>query len=323
MKLISISIPCYRSAKTLPFVVKEIQDVFSKQDDYEYEIVLVNDGSPDDTFEVIQELCQQDDRITGVNLSQNFGQSSAKMAAMPYIHGDVMVTMDDDGQHPAEGIFSLVDKIYEGYDLVYAYFPHKKHSLFKRIASWMNSTMLNLMGSKSSDIHTSSFVAYSSFAIKMIRESKSPVNALSSYVRKLTKRVTNVELPHRERVEGKSNYTLKKMFGLWRNGITSFSTQALSFAIYLGSIVAAAGFIYAGYVFIRRILDPGLVMGYASIMIAILVLSGILMILLGILGEYLGKIFLILVRLPNYMVRDEIPNKYCEEQHDDNLSKGP
>lgn len=310
--LISIAIPCYRSAKTLPNVIEEIQEVFAKQDKYEYEVILVNDGSSDNTFEVIQAICASNDRITGVNLSQNFGQSSAKMAAIPYVHGDIMITMDDDGQHPAEGIFDLAEKIQEGYDMVYAYFPHKKHSLFKRVTSWLNSFLLSLTGAKESNLHISSFVAYSEFAIDMIKKSQSPVNALSSYVRRLTKRVANVEMLHRERMEGKSNYTIKRLFRLWRNSITSFSTQALSLAIYLGMFTAAAGFIYAVVIFIRKLLNPGMVLGYASVMIALLVLSGIIMVLLGILGEYLGKIFLIMVRLPNYLVRDEIPNRYCE-----------
>ena len=174
--LISIAIPCYRSEKTIRMVVEEIQTAFSMRAEYEYEIILVNDGSPDNTFKVIEQLCREDNRITGVNLSQNFGQSSAKMAAVPYVHGDVMITMDDDGQHPAEGIFDLAEKIQEGYDMVYAYFPHKKHSLFKRVTSWMNSFLLSLMKVKDKDVHVSSFVAYSAFAIKMIKNSRSPVN---------------------------------------------------------------------------------------------------------------------------------------------------
>lgn len=308
--LISIAIPCYHSAKTLPFVVKEIQTVFLKRKEYEYEIILVNDGSPDDTFEVIEDLCAKDECITGINLSQNFGQSNAKMAAIPYVHGEVLITMDDDGQHPAEGIFDLVDKIIEGYDMVYAYFPDKKHSLFKRVTSGLNSFLLVLTKAKDSNLHISSYIAYSRFAIETMQKSQSPVNALGSYVRRLTKKVTDVPMQHRSRIEGKSNYTIKKMFRLWKNGITSFSTKALGLSIYLGCFCAITGFLYAVVIFVRKLLNPGMVLGYASTMIALLVLSGIIMILLGILGEYLGKIFLIMVRLPNYLVRDEIFNKY-------------
>lgn len=315
--LVSIAIPCYRSATTISRVVAEIRTEFEKKTDYEYEIILVDDGSPDNTFEVIEQLCRQDDRITGINLSRNFGQSSAKMAAVRYVHGDLLVTMDDDGQHPAEGIFALVDKIMEGYDMAYAYFPRKKHSLFKRVTSWMNSKILTFMKMKSPEIHISSFVAYSKFAVRMIQNSQSPVNALSSYVRRLSKKVTDVEMIHRERMAGKSNYTLKKLFRLWKNGITSFSTQALSLSVYLGSFCAVAGFLYAAVIFVRKMMHPKMMIGYASIMIVMLVLSGIIMLLLGILGEYLGKIFLILVHLPNYYVRDEVLNKYCMLEEDE------
>ena len=131
-------IPCYNSAKTLPIVVEEIDNEFKCKKDFEYEIILVNDGSPDSTYEVINDICKKNNRIMAINLSQNFGQSGAKMAAVSFIHGDILITMDDDGQHPAKGIFVLIDKILEGYDMVYALFSHKKHSLFKRVTSNLN-----------------------------------------------------------------------------------------------------------------------------------------------------------------------------------------
>ena len=117
--LISIAIPCYRSGKNLEMVVDEIRSVFAQQEEYDYQIILVCDGSPDHTDEVIRKLCAEDKSIIGVLLSRNFTQSNAKMAALKYVEGDVLVYMDDDGQHPAEDIFRLVEKIREGYDVVY------------------------------------------------------------------------------------------------------------------------------------------------------------------------------------------------------------
>ena len=115
--LISIAIPCYNSSKTLPLVVEEIQQVFSIRPEYEYQILLVNDNSPDNTYEVIGRLCAQDSNIIGIDLSKNYGQASAQMAAIQYAKGDIVVYMDDDGQHPASEIFRLIEKIQEGYDL--------------------------------------------------------------------------------------------------------------------------------------------------------------------------------------------------------------
>ena len=130
MTTVSIAIPCYNSAKTLSAVVDELRAVIRQRSEFDYQIILVNDCSKDDTFEVIRSLCQADDKITGVDLSRNFGQTVAKMAALPYVRGDVLVFMDDDGQHPADQIFALVDKVLAGYDLVYARFGHKHLSFF-------------------------------------------------------------------------------------------------------------------------------------------------------------------------------------------------
>ena len=120
--LVTVAIPCYKSAKTLPHVVADIQNQFSLHKEYEYQLVLVNDGSPDQdaTFQTIETLCREDPRIVGVELSKNFGQAAAKMAALRYVQGDVLVYMDDDGQHDARGIFPLVQAVEAGADMAIA-----------------------------------------------------------------------------------------------------------------------------------------------------------------------------------------------------------
>ena len=158
--LISICIPCYRSAKTLPAVVEEVKNEFVKHPEHEYQMVLVNDGSPDNTYEVIQTICKDDPKIIGVDLSRNYGQASAKMCALRYAKGDAIVFMDDDGQHPASGIFQLVDKLNEGYDVVYAKFKHKKHNAFKRMTSKMHNKLSEAMGTKPKGIYRSSYSAW-------------------------------------------------------------------------------------------------------------------------------------------------------------------
>lgn len=122
---VSIAIPCYNSSKTLPFVVKEIENAFIEHKDYEYQIILVNDGSPDNTYKVIKELCKNNPKILGVDLSKNYGQASAQMAAIQYIEGEIVVFMDDDGQHSANDIFKLINKVNNGFDLVFAHFDQK------------------------------------------------------------------------------------------------------------------------------------------------------------------------------------------------------
>ncbi len=305
-KTVSIAIPCYKSAHTIEDVVDEIVQQFSKQSEYDYEVVLVNDGSPDNTFEAIHRICSKNDKVTGVNLSKNFGQSAAKMAAIDYVEGDYLVYMDDDGQHPAEGIFSLIEKINEGYDIVYAHFGNKKHSGFKKLTSNLHNTFLTHIGSKPKDVHLSSFFATSSFCIEAMKTSGCPVVAVAAYLRQLTNKIVNVEMPHRKRKEGKSGYTLKKLIRLWKKSITSFNTALLNYSMTAGYICGGVGLLSAVIIIIRKLVNPHLAIGYASNMAGMLILSGLLMFFINILGEYIGKIYLILCGLPPFKVRDVI-----------------
>ncbi len=305
-KLITVAIPCYKSAKTIKDVVNEIVAQFEGRTDYDYEIVLVNDGSPDNTFEVIHRICSKNNKVTGVNLSKNFGQSAAKMAAIEFVHGDYLVYMDDDGQHPAEGVFSLVEKINEGYDIVYADFTNKKHNKFKQITSNMHNAFLTHIGSKPQGVHLSSFFALSSFCIEAMKTSGCPVVAVAAYLRQLTKKVTSIEMPHLERKEGKSGYTLTRLIGLWKKSITSFNTTLLNYSMKAGYLCGGIGLLFAVIIIIRKLINPHIAVGYASTMAGMLILSGLIMFFINILGEYIGKIYLILCGLPPYKIREVI-----------------
>jgi len=311
--LVSIAIPCYRSAKTIGEVVGGIDRVFQESSEHDYEIILVNDGSPDNTFEVIYEICQKNEKVIGVNLSKNFGQSAAKMAAIPYVHGQVLVYMDDDGQHPVDGIFQLVQEIKKGNDIVYAYFPEKKHNAFKRITSALHGKILSLIGSKPKDVKLSSFLAISEFAIQTLQQSDCPVIATTGYLRKLTNKITNVEMQHLERKSGASGYSLKKMLNMWKRVITSFNTKLLELATVLGVASGASGFIGAIIIFVRKLIYPNVQTGYTSTIVFMLIMNGMIMFLLGIMGEYIGRMYLILGKLPPYKVR-EVVSKNNEER---------
>jgi len=315
--LVSIIIPCYRSEKTIGPVVEEIDRVFREKDGFDYELILVNDGSPDDTYSVIRQICEENSRVTGIDLSRNFGQSNARMAGVKYIHGDVLIMMDDDGQHPAEGIFRLIEKLGEGYDLVYAYFPKKKHSVFKRFSSWLNGLIMTLLGQKENEIKISSFAAYGTFAVKAIKNNNCPVPATGSYIRRVSRRIGNVEMEHRGRLAGKSNYTLRRMFLKWERGLTGFSTKSLSVVLRLGALVTTGSFLFALITFIRKITQPNLKLGYASIMIVILLCSGIIMMMLGVLGGYIGQVYMVLMRMPSFLIREEVLSRYGGKEEKD------
>jgi len=302
--LISIIIPCYRSAATLPNVVDEIKTVFSAQSHHDYQIVLVNDCSPDNTFEIISKLCEKDKKIVGVNLSRNYGQACARMAALSFVKGECTVCMDDDGQHPAEGIFLLVHKIDEGYDMVYARFHHKKHSLFKRFTSRIFGKLMEAIGVKPKGISTSSFFAWSNFAVEELKKYHSPTPSEGSYLMKVSSRFANVDMPHRARLVGTTNYTLSRMINLAITGFTNFTIVPLRAASVIGIILAIFGLLSGLFLVFRKMVYPDIAVGYTSIMAIVLLLGGIILIVQGLLGEYIGRIYMMLSDMPQYRIRE-------------------
>ena len=313
MITISVAIPCYKSAQTIPTVVNEIRTAVAQREGYDYQIVLVNDYPDDDTFDVIARLCKDDPKIVGVNLSRNFGQTTAKMAALPYVTGDVLVYMDDDGQHPADQIYLLVDKVLEGYDMVYARFPHKKHSLFKRFTSWLNSKVLELNGTKPRGVVISSYHAMSRTAVEALKKYKSPFPSMGGYLSHVVQRYTNVDIEHRERLAGHSNYTLGKMLKLWFTGFTNFSTMPLRISAFIGLGCAGVGFITGAIVVIRKLVNPAIAAGYTSSIALQLFIGGMIMMILGLCGEYIGRIYMTVSNMPQYEVREILNGKNTEE----------
>ena len=309
--LISICIPCYKSSKTLPFVVQEVKDEFARHEGYEYQFVLVNDGSPDGgaTFEVIKELCAADSNIIGVNFSKNQGQASAKMAAAKYATGDALVYMDDDGQHPAAGVFKLIEKLNEGYDVVFGHFTNKQHSAFKKITSRGKKKLAEWMGTKPKGVDTSPFCAWSRLCMDAIKNYESPFPSANAYLRCVTDKFADVDVEHRARKEGKSGYTFKKLIGLWLNGFTNFSIEPLRFASKIGAVTALIGFLYGLLVIIRKIIYPPMPSGYASIIAILLFVGGIIMLILGLMGEYIGRMYMIMSHKPQYVVKEVVNAK--------------
>jgi len=306
MITVSVAIPCYRSARTITSVVDEVRSVIRSREGYDYQIILVNDYPEDDTFDVIAGLCREDPKIIGVNLTRNYGQGPAKMAALPYVTGDVLVYMDDDGQHPADQIFRLVDKVLEGYDIVYARFSSKHHSLFKRLTSRMNSKMLEWNGSKPKGITLSSYQAMSGSTAQALSKYRSPFPSLGGYLSHVSSRYANVDMEHRDRLAGTSNYTLSKMFRLWFTGFTNFSTVPLRMAAVIGAICAVTGFAAALFFVIRKLLDPSVAAGFTTSVALQLFIGGVIMMLLGLIGEYIGRIYMTVSDMPQYEIRQTL-----------------
>ena len=303
-KLISFVIPCYRSAETIGKVVAELDAAMGKLPAYTYEIILVNDCSPDDTFEVIRGLCAQREDICGVNLARNFGQHAALMAGFGYTHGEVVVCLDDDGQTPADEVGKLLAGIEEGYDVVYAKYAHKQHSGFRNFGSKVNELMTRVMLGKPRELYLSSYFAASRFVIDEILRYKNPYPYVIGLVLRTTKNITNVEVAHREREVGVSGYTMGKLLGLWFNGFTAFSIKPLRIATAMGCLTACGGFLYGIYTVVKKFVNPNVPIGFSAMMAALVFIGGMIMLMLGLIGEYIGRIYISLNKSPQYVFRE-------------------
>lgn len=308
MGKISFVIPCYRSEATLAGVVAEIQDTMASEGlkKYTYDIFLVNDCSPDNTFGVITALCQKYDNITGIDLARNFGQHAALMAGLRRSDGDIVVCLDDDGQTPANEVGKLIEGIEKGSDVVYASYETKKHSAFRNFGTWVNDVMTRIMLGKPKELHLTSYFAAKRFVVDSMLQYENSYPYIVGLVLRATKNITNVQVTHRSRTVGASGYTMKKLLSLWFSGFTSFSILPLRIATVMGVIFAGVGFIYGIYTIIKKFVNPAVPLGFSSLMAAVVFIGGMLMIMLGLIGEYIGRIYISINNSPQYVVREEV-----------------
>lgn len=301
MKKISFVIPCYRSEKTVGAVVEEIRKTMGEG---EYEIILVNDCSPDGTINTIKTLAEEDGHIIGVDLAKNFGQHAALMAGFRQVTGDVVVCLDDDGQTPADEVGKLLEKIDEGYDAVYASYENKMHSGFRNWGSRLNKKMTEIMLGKPKELYISSYFAVKRFVMDEMLRYEGCYPYVIGLVLRSTKNICNVPVEHREREIGASGYTLSKLINLWMNGFTSFSVKPLRIANYIGCLCAACGFVYMIIIIIRRLISDAAPMGWSSTTALMLLIGGIILVVLGMIGEYIGRIYMCINSTPQYLIRD-------------------
>ena len=303
MKRLSFVIPCYCSEKSIENVVNRIIETVKKDGRYDYEIICVNDASPDGTYAVLREL-SENSKIKVIDLSRNFGQHSALMAGFNYISGDIIVCFDDDGQNPPEEMFKLIDKLEEGYDLVSAKYTQKKHSFIRKIGTKVSFAMSHYLVGKPKDIDLNSFYVMKRFVVDEIIKYTNPYPFVHGLALRVTRNIANVEITHLEREYGNSGYSFRKLFSLWLNGFTAFSEKPLRIASAIGCICAFAGFLYGVMIIINKILNPEVLIGYSSTMATVLFLSGMIMLFLGLLGEYIGRIYISINNAPQYAIRE-------------------
>lgn len=306
MKKISCIIPCYNSALTIKSVICEIEKTISLKPSYDFEIILINDCSKDCTYKTIQDVCKGNNKIKGINLSRNFGQHSAIMAGFRFVTGDIVVCLDDDGQTPANEMFNLIEKLDEGYDAVFAKYKNKKHSLFRNFGSKVNDIMAEKLINKPKNIKLMSYFACKRFVIDEIKNYYNPYPYIGGLVLRTTNNIINVEVNHRNRIEGESGYNIRKLIGLWINGFTAFSVKPLRIATAIGILFSILGFIYIIYVIFKKVLNPEVPIGWSSLISFQLLIGGITLFMLGLIGEYIGRIYISINNSPQYVIKETI-----------------
>ncbi|MBR2683717.1 MAG: glycosyltransferase family 2 protein [Atopobiaceae bacterium] len=316
----SFVIPCYRSELSIRKVVEEIDRVMATRNVTDYEIVMVNDYSPDGTWPVLKQLAFEDSRRICVNLAKNVGQHGALMAGFRHCNGQYVVTSDDDLQTPLDGVWAMKDKLDEGYDVVTArYTSREGFSLGRRLGTLFNrATNRWLAESKEAgEIRISAFLLMRKFVVDELARYTGPFPYVSGLVKRVTLNIASVELPQRGRAYGQSGYSLTKLMKLWANAATAFSLKPLRVADVLGMVFAIVGFLLAVIIIIRKLIHPEIAAGWSSTMSVVIFIGGIMMIMLGVIGEYIGRIYLSINGSPQYVVRETLNDKHGELPSED------
>ncbi|MCD7822368.1 MAG: glycosyltransferase [Clostridiales bacterium] len=285
----------------------EIRDLVAQRPEYDYEIVAVNDCSPDNVLSVLRQQAAQDRRVKVIDLAKNGGRHNALMCGCHYTTGDYVAFIDDDLQCPTDRFWDLLAPLESGdYDVSIAKYPKKTQSGLKNFGSKVNDTVANWLLGKDKDLKFSNYSVMRRFVKDEVIRYTNPYPYLSGLMLRATSRVTNVVMEERERTIGVGHYNFKKSFALWMNSFTAFSVKPLRLATTLGVICAFVGVITGIYTVIHKFLVPTVAVGYSSLMAAMLFLGGMIMFLLGLIGEYIGRIYISLNNSPQYVVRETL-----------------
>ncbi len=306
---ISFVIPCYKSEGSVKLVMDEIREAVAQKPRYDYQIIAVNDCSPDDLLSVIRQEAELDPRVIAVDLAKNGGRHNALMCGCHYATGDYVVFCDDDQQCPVDRLWDLLAPLVNdeasggGYDVSIARYPKKTQSAWKNFGSKVNDVVATWLLNKDPELKFSNFSAMKSFVKDEVVRYTNPYPYLSGLMLSSTKRVCNVDMEERERTIGTGNYSFKKSVSLWMNSFTSFSVKPLRLATICGFVLALLGLIFAVYVIVRKIMLPFVAVGYSSLMAALLFIGGMIMLMLGLIGEYIGRIYISINNSPQFVVR--------------------
>lgn len=243
-KKLSFIIPCYGSEKTVGTVIEEIHEVVSKNKNYDYEVIAVNDHSPDNVWNVLKEIAKKNKKVKLINLAKNMNRPGALMAGMSKTTGDYIILMDDDGQCPMENLWDLIKPLEEGHDVSIAKYPSYKQTKFKSFGTVVNRKMTEVVMEKPKDLSFTNFSALKRYIVEEITKYNNPYPYMTGLLLRTTSDIVNVEMEERERITGSTTFTFKKMLNLWINGFTAFSIKPLRISTFIGFLTAAIGFMH-------------------------------------------------------------------------------
>ncbi|MCL2763700.1 MAG: glycosyltransferase [Treponema sp.] len=300
---ISVVSPVYKAENIIKELVRRLKENLDKITD-SYEIILVNDSSPDNSWEAIEKECNNDDKIVGVNLSRNFGQQYAITAGINISKGDWVVIMDCDLQDKPEEIINLYKKALEGYDSVFAKRINRNDSLFKKLFSKIFYSVFSYLTDTKQDSSVANFGIFNRKVIEAVLSMKDYIRYLSAMIQWVGFKIYYLPVEHSERYEGKTSYNIKGLFKLAFDTIIAFSYKPLRLIILFGFFIVLSSFIIGIYYFINYFLGNIPVMGFTTIILFLCFLSGIIISVLGIIGLYVGKIFESVKNRPTYIIKD-------------------
>jgi len=300
MKEISVVIPVFNSEECLEQLYLELKESVSVA----HEIVFVNDQSSDGSWAVIKKLADQYENIIGINLRKNQGQDNAIMAGLSRVSGKFIVIMDDDLQHPPSAINIMYEQCKNGHDVCYGSYSAKKQSFWKIIGSWWNGKVAEWMLKKPAHLYLSPFKIMKAEIAGAISHYSGPYPYLDGFILSTTNDIAQVEVEHNERFSGKSNYTLLKSLKVWSNHVTGFSVAPLRFTTACGLLAATSGFLLGLYYILVHFWTDRIVEGWTTLVVILLFFGGIIMMALGIIGEYVGRSYLLLNQKPQYNIKE-------------------
>lgn len=300
---LSFVIPVYNGAATIGDVVERIHESFR---DLSLEVVLVDDGSADDSEQVCLGLAEgSPETVRFLHLARNFGEHNAVLAGLNHSRGAYVAILDDDGQNPPEEVRRMYAEIRsKGFDVVFGRYREKRHSWSRNAGSWFNDRMANFMLKKPPELYLSSFKVLSRFTVDQIIQYHGAFPYIDGLILRATRNLGQVEVEHREREGSVSNYTPRKLFFLWLNMFLNFSIAPLRVAVLLGVCTSVFSLlIMAGIVVDKLYINPGVTIGIPTVMVLIVFFAGVQLVILGAIGEYLGRLFLDYSKTPQFVVR--------------------